>query len=75
MQQIKQAKELLMLVSDFMVNHMLKICKGIYMECMECFNEDSYKKQVGILISKNQVLQILYLKHHVWYHSNATSHS
>ena len=75
MQQIKQAKELLMLVSDFMVNHMLKICKGIYMECMECFNEDSYKKQVGILISKNQVLQILYLKHHVRYRSNATSHS
>ena len=32
--------ELLMLVSDFMVNCMLKILKGVSVECMEYFNED-----------------------------------
>ena len=33
--------ELLILVSDFMVNHRLKILNGISMEFMECLNEDA----------------------------------
>ena len=37
--------ELLMQVSDFMVNYMLKILKDISVECMECLNEDSKKKK------------------------------
>ena len=32
--------ELLILVSDFMGNSMLKILKGTSMKCMECLNED-----------------------------------
>ena len=36
--------ELLMLVSDFMVNSRLKILNGICMEFMECLNKDAKKK-------------------------------
>ena len=32
--------ELLMLVLDFKVDYRLKILKGIFVECMECLNED-----------------------------------
>ena len=32
--------ELLMLVSDFMVNSTLKILNGVSVESMECLNED-----------------------------------
>ena len=38
-----------MLVSDFMVNSMLKILKGISVECMECLNEDAKRKKGQIL--------------------------
>ena len=38
-----------MLVSDFMVNSMLKIFKGISVECMECLNQDAKKKKGQIL--------------------------
>ena len=34
-----------MLVSHFMVNSMLKILKGITVECMECLNEDAQKEE------------------------------
>ena len=37
--------ELLILVSDFMVNSILKILKGISVECMEILNKDMKKKQ------------------------------
>ena len=36
--------ELLILVSDFMVNYTLKILKGISMKYMECLNEDAKEK-------------------------------
>ena len=36
--------ELLILVSDFMGNSMLKILKGTSMKCMECLDEDKKKK-------------------------------
>ena len=36
--------ELLMLISDFMVNSKLKILKGISVEFIECLNEDRGKK-------------------------------
>ena len=45
--------DLLILVSDFMVNSMLKILKGIFVECMECLNQDAKKK-------KKEKGQILY---------------
>ena len=34
--------ELLMLVSDFMVNSMLKILKGVFVEFMECLNTNAH---------------------------------
>ena len=37
--------ELLMLVSDFMVNYKLKLLKGISVECMECLNENAQKEE------------------------------
>ena len=33
--------ELLMLVSDFMVNSTLKNTESYFVECMECLNEDA----------------------------------
>ena len=38
-----------MLVSDFMMNSMLKILKNVSVECMECLNEDAKKKKGQIL--------------------------
>ena len=34
-------------------------------EVMEQQLEEAYREQIDILISKNQALQILYLKHHI----------
>ena len=42
-----------MLVSNFMVNSMLKILKGISVECMECLNVDMKNKK-----KKGQILYI-----------------
>ena len=47
--------ELLIIVSDFMVNSMLKILKDISMECMECLNGDAKKKRK----KKGQILYIV----------------
>ena len=37
--------ELLILVSDFMVNSMLKNTQGIPVECMKCLNKNAKKKK------------------------------
>ena len=41
--------ELLILVSDFIVNYTLKTFKYISVQCMECLNEDMKKKKGWIL--------------------------
>ena len=50
--------ELLMLVSNFMVNYTLKILKSISVECMECLKVDVKKKNtdpvhLGVGINKS----------------------
>ena len=35
-----------MLVLDFIVNSVLKILRGISVECTECLNEDVKKKKI-----------------------------